>query len=86
MERDLSGEIAENIDSINVSEFITPQVLWWALLAIVGLFAIVSSVLVFHWRKYALGEKVIRRMMILYFSVSGIFILSLVLVILSITL
>ncbi|MDZ7726475.1 MAG: hypothetical protein U5L75_02745 [Candidatus Campbellbacteria bacterium] len=86
MEGDLPGQIAENLESINVSEFITPQLLWWALLAVLVLFAVISSILVFHWRKYALGKEVVRRMIIIYFSVSGVFILSLVLLILSITL
>lgn len=67
-------------------ELVTPATLWLGFALILGVFAIMSAVLLYHWHKYTFDKKVAKKAMTLYFSVSGIFILLLVVSLLSLTL
>lgn len=49
---------------------------WWlVLLLVIGVFAILSAILLYHWREYALDKTIIKRVTRVYFLVSGSFIL-----------
>ena len=79
-------EIEGPLNSIQIGEFLTPGTLWLSFALVFGIFAIMSAILLYHWHKYTFDEKVAKKAMVLYFSVSGIFILLLVVSLLSLTL
>jgi uncharacterized membrane protein YidH (DUF202 family) len=59
--------------------------LWLGFLVVLGLFAIISAVLLYHWNKYAFDRRASQRAIAIYFSVSGVFILLIVVSLLSLT-
>lgn len=67
-------------------ELVTPATLWLGFALVFGVFAIISAILLYHWHKYTFDKAVAKRAMTLYFSVSGIFILLLIVSLLSLTL
>lgn len=60
--------------------------LWLGFLVVLGIFAIISAILLYHWNKYTFDRRAAQRAMVVYFSVSGVFILLLVVSLLSLTL
>lgn len=62
---------------LKISDIFTPTALWLVLLLVIGGFAIISAVLLYHWNKYALRKEVAKKVISVYFVVSGIFILLL---------
>lgn len=46
--------------------------LWGLLVLIFAIFCLASSVLVFHWQKYGMGNRRIVLAQIIYFIVSGV--------------
>jgi cytochrome bd-type quinol oxidase subunit 2 len=79
-------EIERPLNSIQVGEFLTPSALWLIFALVLGVFAIISAILLYHWHKYTFDEKAAKKAMVLYFLVSGIFVLLLVVSLLSLTL
>jgi multidrug resistance efflux pump len=79
-------EIDRSLNSFQANEFLTPSVLWLGFAVIFGIFAIISAILLYHWNKYTFDAKVAKKAVVLYFSVSGIFMLLLVVSLLSLTL
>jgi len=65
---------------------VPPLALWLGFIVVVGIFAIISAVLVYHWRNYTFDKEVSKRVMRTYFYVSGIFVLLLTASLLSLTL
>lgn len=62
--------------SINIEN--PPFSVWWLVfLLAVGVFAILSAILLYHWREYALEKHIIKKVTRVYFIVSGSFILLL---------
>jgi|AntRauTorckE6833_2_1112554.scaffolds.fasta_scaffold09357_4 multidrug resistance efflux pump len=72
--------------SLGSLELVTPATLWLGFALVFGVFAIISAILLYHWHKYTFDKRVAKKAMTLYFSVSGIFILSLLVSLLSLTL
>lgn len=73
-------------DFSGLSSFLTPSTLWLGFVVILGIFAIVSAILMYHWHKYAYNKAVAKRTITIYFSVSGVFILLLIVTLLTGTL
>lgn len=67
-------------------ELVTPATLWLGFALVFGVFAIISAILLYHWHKYTFNKGTAKKAMTLYFSVSGIFILLLIVSLLSLTL
>ena len=44
--------------------------------AVIFVFVITSSIYMYHWRKYAINKKQIRKAQSIYFSVSAVFIIG----------
>jgi len=79
----------EAIEHVAVTQppvFFTVSTLWLGFLVVIGVFAIMSAILLYHWNKYAFDRNAPRRAMTIYFSVSGVFILLIVVSLLSLTL
>lgn len=59
--------------------FINSQILWVILAVIFLLYAIMSFVLLYHWRNYGMGSRIIFRAEIIYFAVSFVlFVLAII--------
>lgn len=71
------------VDSL---ELVTPATLWIGFVLVFGVFALISAILLYHWHKYTFEKRIAKKAMTLYFSVSGVFLLLLIVSLLSLTL
>lgn len=55
---------------IIIDFFKSPKVLWYVIGFVFLIYAIISCILLYHWRKYGMHGKLIKGAEILYFSVS----------------
>lgn len=62
---DISNTFMQYIQTVKAS-----SLLWFATGFIIIVFGIVSFMLVYHWRRYEVGNDHANRMMLIYFSVS----------------
>lgn len=66
-------------------DIFSPSVLLIVFLLVLGIFSILSAILLYHWREYALNVAVAKKAMRVYFAVSGFFILILSVSLLALT-
>jgi multidrug resistance efflux pump len=78
-------EAGEQMFSLQSGVLVTPTVLWLGFVLFLGVVAIISAILLYHWHKYTFDNKIAKKVMAVYFSVSGIFVLLLVVSLLIVT-
>lgn len=72
-------------DPAQIISFLTsPKALWYLIGFIFLIYSIISCVLLYHWRKYGLGGRLIKFAELSYFSVSILLFISIILVVLFI--
>jgi hypothetical protein len=55
---------------------LTPRLLFISLVAVVGIAAIFSAILMYHWRVYEVNKKLVFRVQVLYLAVLFVLILA----------
>ena len=60
----------------NLSDFVSPAVLWVVFLLTILVFIVVSVALMYHWRNYNTNSSVGKRVRRAYFLVSGGFLFA----------
>jgi len=58
----------------SLPDFVSPVILWAAFFAVGVFFVIVTAALMYHWKNYNIDNRKSRKVMRIYFGVSGIFI------------
>lgn len=66
-----------------LTDFIPPVLLWIVFLVIILIFIVVSVALTYHWKNYNVDSKVVRRIKRVYFWVSGVFLLAMLVGVIS---
>ena len=66
-----------------LTDFIPPVLLWIIFLVIILIFIVVSVALTYHWKNYNVDSKVVKRIKKVYFGVSGIFLLAMLVGVIS---
>lgn len=66
-----------------LTDFIPPVLLWIVFLVIILIFIVVSVALTYHWKNYNVDSKVVRRIKRVYFWVSGVFLLAMLVSVIS---
>lgn len=59
-----------------ITEFMSPTILWVVFIVVLLIFIAVSYALLYHWRNYNVNSALVRRLSRVYFWVSGLFLLS----------
>ena len=63
---------------------LSPTALWLLLAVVFGAWIVASWMLAYHWRTYARGSRGIRRVIIVYFSISFLIFIAASLLIVSV--
>ncbi len=66
-----------------LTDFIPPILLWLVFLVIILIFIVVSAALTYHWKNYNVDSKVVVRIKKVYFWVSGVFLLAMLVSVIS---
>lgn len=66
-----------------LTDFIPPVLLWIIFLVIILIFIVVSVALTYHWKNYNVDSKVVKRIKKVYFGVSGVFLLAMLVGVIS---
>ena len=66
-----------------LTDFIPPVLLWIVFLVIILIFIVVSVALTYHWKNYNVDSKVVKRIKKVYFGVSGVFLLAMLVGVIS---
>ena len=66
-----------------LTDFIPPVLLWMVFLVIILIFIVVSAALTYHWKNYNVDSKVVRQIKRVYFWVSGVFLLAMLVSVIS---
>ena len=66
-----------------LTDFIPPVLLWIVFLVIILIFIVVSAALTYHWKNYNVDSKVVRQIKRVYFWVSGVFLLAMLVSVIS---
>lgn len=54
-----------------ILNFLTPQIVWWFFLAMMGLIVLISIVILWHWTKYGVGLLSKAGIQIIYLAITG---------------
>jgi len=64
-------------------EFVPPVILWVVYAVVILIFTVVSVAITYHWKNYNVDSKMVSRIKKVYFLVSGVFLLAMLIAAIS---